>query len=195
MMTHPELQTIDQPIYDTLHTLAPRLHSRRWRDVESMFVIPFGMMHETKVGLRVKTWEDTNMLQSGQLDMPKSMLIKNIRCVLLGRRLFSIDSRYYHDLWINFVICGKTMWTGPAWRCADPVTMMLNQTALMAMDASDRTELISVLRRPLDPPIEIRQQESFHVQVVFGNSWKEAYYAAPEKLMILLEGQIKLAYI
>lgn len=185
------IETIDQPIYDTLYTLAPRSRSRR--DRESLFVIPVGQCHETKTGLRVKTFEDTNMYIAAQLDMPKSFLVKHVRCALLGRRLFPIDSRYYRDLWLRFEVCGKTMWEGPGWRCADPATMTVNPASWITLEPSDRSELIGVLRRPLDPPVMIEPQMPFSVRVTFGEAWFEAWYNAPDRLVVFLEGNLNRA--
>ena len=187
------MEVIDQPIYDTLHTLAPR--SRKRRDREALFVVPYGMMHETKTGLRVKTFEDTNMLISAALDAPKTFRVKHIRCALLGRRLFPCDSRYYRDLWLEFEINRRTMWQGPGWRCVDPAATMINPTSWLALENSDRAELVSLLRRPLDPPIEIRAHECFSVTATFGEAWFEAWYAAPERLVVLLEGNLSLAIV
>lgn len=187
------LEIIDQPIYDTLYTLAPR--SRGRRDRESLFVVPLGQMHETKTGLRVKTFEDTNMLQPAALDMPKRFLVKHIRCALLGRRLFPCDSRYYRDLWLRFEINQKTMWQGPSWRCADPATTMVNPASWMAMDPVDRSDLVTLLRRPLDPPVVIDQQQPFSVIATFGEAWFEAWYAAPDRLVVLLEGTLSRAFV
>jgi hypothetical protein len=192
-MIHGYLQQIDQPLYDTLYTLAPR--SRQRRDREKLFCIPFGQLHESKLGLRVKTFEDTNMLQSGCLDSPKSFIVRNIRVALLGRRLFSGDSRYYRDLWVDLSVCAKRLWSGPAWRCLDPATMVVNPNAWLSLQSDDRTELIRLLRKSIDPPIELRAQEPFDVTVTFGEAWFEAWYAAPEKLVVLLEGLLSVAVI
>jgi len=184
------LETIDQPIYDTLHTLAPR--SRRQSDRGTMFVVPFGQLHDTKTGLRVKTFEDTNMYICAQLDPRKQFVVEHIRCALLGRRLFPFDSRYYRDLFLEFNVNNQTKWRGPAWRCVDPVTTMQNPTAWLAMEPADRTELVSLLRRPLDPPVLIEAQETFSVSVTFGEAWFEAWYAAPDRLVVLLEGKLHI---
>lgn len=187
------LEVIDQPIYDTLHTLAPR-HPRR-SDRESMFIIPYGGMHETKKGLMTKTYEDTNMAIGGMLPQPSSFEVKNIRCALLGRRLFPCDSRYYRDLWIELLVSDKTAWRGPGWRCVDPATMMVNPAAWLALPPEERTELITLLRRPLDPVIHIHPNQDFVARVTFGPAWEEAWYAAPDRLVLLLEGKLARAIL
>jgi hypothetical protein len=136
------MDIVDQPLYDTLHTLAPRSYRRR--NQEMMFVVPFGQMHETKVGLRVKHWEDTNMLIGGALDAPKSFFVKHIRCALFGRRLFPCDSRYYRDLFLSLVVNQKNMWHGPAWRCVDPAATMSSPQSWLALDSDERSSLIGL---------------------------------------------------
>ena len=182
---------IDQPLYDTLYTLAPR--DRRRRDREVLFQIPYGGMHETKTGLKTKTFEDTNMVISGMLPSPQSFSVTHIRCALIGRRLFSCESRYYRDLWLELVVNARSVWRGPSWRCADPATMMATPSAWLALNSHDRTELVSLLRRQLDPPIEIPGLENFCVRATFGDAWQEAWYAAPDRLVVLLEGKLSLA--
>jgi hypothetical protein len=186
------LEIVDQPLYDTLYTLAPRAHDRR--DRETLFSIPVGMLHDTKTGWRVKTFEDTNMLVPSMLDMPKTFEVRHIRCALIGRRLFPCDSRYYRDLFIRFDVNRKTMWEGPSWRCVDPATMMVSPAAFAAMEPADRTDLVALLRRPLDPPVVIRDQEIFSVTAIFGDAWQDAWYNAPDRLVVLLEGRMVRAH-
>jgi hypothetical protein len=187
------LEVVDQPLYDTLYTLAPRDEHRR--DRETLFSIPVGQMHDTKTGWRVKTFEDTNLVQSGMLDSANTFEVRNIRCALIGRRLFSCDSRYYRDLWISFQVNRKTMWEGPSWRCVDPTAMMASQAAFAAMAPAERTELVALLRRPLDPPVTIQSQQFFCVTAVFGDAWREAWYNAPDRLVVLLEGRMSRAVV
>jgi hypothetical protein len=185
------LDVIDQPLYDTLHTLAPRHRCRS--DRENMFTIPYGGMHETKKGLMTKTFEDTNLVISGMLPQPQFLEVKNIRCALLGRRLFPCDSRYYRDLWIELSVCEKRMWCGPAWRCVDPAAMMMDPAAWLALAPEERSELIALLRRPLDPVIRIGPHDNFAARVTFGPAWEEAWYAAPDRIVLLLEGKLARA--
>lgn len=112
-----------------------------------------------------------------------------------GRRLFPCDSRYYHNLFLTLSINGKTKWESPAWRCADPATTMINQTAWLAMKSEEPADLVSVLRRPLTIPIELHHNEYFSMEVFFDRTWYEAWYDAPERLVVLLEGNLSVAGI
>jgi len=180
------LEVIDEPLFDTLHTLAPRT---RLADRAHLFVSPVGSIVMTNEGNYVKQWLDTNLVQCSQLPAPQRFAVKAMRCAFIGRKILPCSSRYYADTLLELRINQKKYWGGPAWKCADPVTMVINADTLLAMGRHARVDLVRSLRRTLDPMIWIDVQQMFSVEVTFGKSWREYADDAPERLVILLEGK------
>lgn len=179
------LEVLDSFLFDTLHTLAPR---HTLRDREQMFVIPLGGQVATNEGPRCKEYAETNLFQAGTLDAPRQFVVHRIRCVFIGRKIVPCSSLYYADTSLRLMIGQKPYWNGPAWKCADPVTMVLNPDTLLAMGRHARVDLVRALRHTLNPAPMIRTQEPFHVEVTFGKLWREFRDDAPDRLVVLLEG-------
>ena len=184
------LEILDDHLFDTLHTLAPRVAQR---DRELMFVIPFGGMIVTNDGQRVKEYLETNMPMSGLLPSPNRFAVHALRVAFIGRKILPVSSRYYADTLVRLIIGAKTYWNGPAWKCADPVTMVLNADTLLVMGRHARVDLVRSLRRLLNPRPMI--QEPFHVEVTFGKAWREYSDDAPDRLVVVLEGKLARAVI
>jgi len=184
------LEVIDNFIFDTLHTMAPRLDRP---DREKMFVIPLGAQVLTNEGHRLKDYLDTNLYESGLLNPPQQFAIRAIRCAFIGRDGISpASSRYYADTLVRLMIGQKPYWIGPAWKCADPVTMVLEPNL---MDSETRIEFVRALRQTFTYEPLIQTQEPFYVEVTFGKSWNECPPDAPDRLVVLLEGALARAIV
>lgn len=184
------LEVLDDQIFDTLHTLAPRVGKR---DRESMFVAPYGAMILTNDGHRPKELAETSLYLPSQLPSPQQFSIRAIRCAFIGRKIVPVSSRFYADTFLRLVINSKTYWTGPAWKCADPVTMVLAPETLLAIGRHARVDLVRSLRRTIKPQQVIHPMEPFQVEVTFGQSWREYADDAPDRFVVLLEGTLARA--
>jgi hypothetical protein len=184
------LEVLDNYLFDTLQTMAPRRDSG---NRERMFLIPLGGMMLTNEGHRVKTSVETNMVESEMLYPPHQFLIKAIRAVFIGEEIVPMSSRYYADTLIRLIIGQKPYWTGPAFKCADPVTM--DPKTVLEMDTESRIEFVKLLRRHFEHGPIIQEQEPFSVQVTFGESWRDCPPDAPDRLVVLLEGDLARAII
>lgn len=181
------LEVVDQPLFDTLHVLAPRVGKP---DRANMFVVPLGASIETNSGVRTKDFLETNMVCSGFLPPPLKHSVCTVRCAFIGRKILPVSSRFYADTLLRLSVNCKSYWTGPAWKCADPVTMVLNPDTLLAMGRHKRVDLVRALRQKFTTEIVIESQQPFSVEVTFsGESWREYSDDAPERLVVLLEGQ------
>jgi hypothetical protein len=187
MPTHGILEVLDDLVFDTLHTLAPRVGTR---DREYMFVIPYGAIIQTNDGPRTKEYAETSLCTAGCLPAPQKFAIRAIRCAFIGRKIVPVSSRFYADTFLRLMINMRTYWTGPAWKCADPVTMVLNADALLAIGRHARVDLVRSLRRTLKPQIVINTLEPFCLEVTFGKSWREYSDDAPDRFVVLLEGTV-----
>lgn len=196
---HGIMEPVDEPLFDTIHTLAPRTTVGQR---ENLFAIPLGQMMKTNEGARPKDYLDTNLYLSGMLESSQEFLIKAIRCVFIGRGIppagggiLPVSSPFYADTLLRLVINRKIYWTGPAWKCADPVAMVLNADTLIAMGKHKGVDLIRSLRRQFDVPVPIERQMFFTVEATFaGKSWLQSAVHAPERLVVLLEGKMLRVY-
>jgi hypothetical protein len=181
-------EIVDQAVYDTLYLLVPR--AGLWRSREIMFSIPIGQNHMTDEGWRPKTAAETNLYLAGAMDSAQKMAVRAIRCVFLGRKILPCSSRYYAATHLSLIVNQKTCWQGPAWKCADPVTMVVSPDTFLALGRHQRVDLIRSLRRELRPKVAIESDCPFSVQVDLGRVWNEFADDAPDRLMVMLEGNI-----
>jgi len=189
------LETIDQAIFDTIY-LPPKGN----RAIG--FTIPFGMNVETSEGWKIKDWTDTNMLQGGCLDAPKTLAVDLIDCYLVSRKgVITATSRWYAEISMELAVNRKTMWHGPLTKCINPVALfskeLLRNTQLTR---DDLLELKEQFHEKLSEPIPIHHQEPFNVVLTL-SAWACAQYKtrwdwwhqAPDKCVISLNGLLERA--
>jgi len=97
----------------------PGTNSRR----RHLFQIPLG---QNDYDMRAtKQLINTNSLQAGMLDPPKSMLVWRLNVLFLNqeRPLRLFETSAYRHMLIQFKINRKIYWESPAWQCASPFAL------------------------------------------------------------------------
>jgi hypothetical protein len=178
-------EVLSDYLFDTEYLIGEITPQSRRR----MFVKPFGVQFMTPEGNRPKDYLETNMPFSGQLDASQKFLVKALRSAFIGPDgIVPVSSLCYADTMLRLVIGAKPYWTGPAWKCADLATLVLNADTLATMRDADRAELLRALGHGFDPQPLIDYQQPFYVEVTFGRCWQSSRFEG--RLVVLLEGEL-----
>lgn len=204
MSTNPmlrgNLETIDQAIFDTVY-LPPKGN----RAIG--FTICFGQNVQTSEGWKVKDWTDTNLLQPGMLDAPKTLGIDLIDCYLVsGKGVLPGTSRWYADISMELQVNRKTMWHGPLLKCINPIALFSKK--LLGSTELDEPLLIEIkeqFQKCLSEPISIHYQEPFNAvltlsdwackQYQYMSWWQRRMGSLPDKCVISLNGKLQRAIL
>jgi hypothetical protein len=179
-----ETETVYQPIYDTVY-LPEALAGNR----AHAFIYALGMSIPVKHGSKVKTYEDTNLLQQAMLDAPKSFLIESIDAYFVDDQgIIPANSRWYAETTIDFTLSMKVYWSSPLAKCVS--TVGLFETG--ALTREELEERKREFQSKLELPVAIGRQQNFGVLLHF-SEWCMARWAdrsSPSKLCVFLNGMM-----
>jgi hypothetical protein len=186
-----DTEPLATPIYDTIYLPDSLFEARRGM----AFVLPVGQAVKVKNGSHIKTFEDTNMLLAAMLDYPKSMLVRAIEAYFVDEQgIVPCSSRWYAEASLALNVSRKQHFEAPLAKCLNPAALIdLSLGGMELLTAQDLLLLKKEFQQPLSIPVEIRSQESFEVTVAFSDWCNWTRRSAPEKLVIMLCGELQVA--
>jgi hypothetical protein len=171
------MEPSDVPIYDTVYFPTDN------RELFA-FVDPLGSVVMTSVGPKVKDFTDTNMYESGILNPPGAMFVREITCGFVKNgEILPIRSTWYNGTQLSFYINQKLYYESHVSQLADPAALFADDVERKY--AMER-DLFKLCRRWLSCPLLIERRESFGVRIRM-NKFMDMENQ-PEKLVIHLHG-------